>query len=61
MALMEMQSKTQTEEKSETVVIHVNPYIQSDDIFVMVPPKYWGDERLAQAIAKAVKRSFEKK
>lgn len=45
---------------TDELLIRVDPSYLSDDVWILIPPKFWGHPLLAEAIKKAVAMTFEK-
>lgn len=41
-------------ECNDELFIHVKPMIWSDDIWVLIPPKYFMDNRIPEAVRKSI-------
>lgn len=44
--------------KEETALISVQPYTMSDTIYVLIPPKLWAKENLAEMVKRAIAMTF---
>ena len=42
----------------KTVIIRVMPYVWAEGIYVLVPPKFWGNEKIAEGVKQVIEHAF---
>lgn len=47
-------------EKTKKVMVRVNPNAYSEDVFVLIPPKYWNIKGLAECVKLAIEGTFDR-
>lgn len=45
--------------KDDTAICHVEPNYMTDEIWVLIPPKYWDKPNLSECIKKAIEATVK--